>query len=288
MNGMRSFNFFTRNGTNELQRYSLARPIVSSEEHILYLGAIASAATYYTSDTNNQEIAAVSLDDAGQPVKVLKAIRTTHSEKEIRGWQFEPTTRRLYISYHTYFGWVPVGKDGVMESDKFTYIGGIQTCWQWVFVPEWQRFFARQTDSGMIVARLTSDGTAAEFIQTIMGPYRGVGSLAVNKQFGKVYFLDTLGGRVVMCAITPDGRVTSVPRFFPVGEGYGMQMDFKAKRLYVWYDKAMLRTYSIDASGNPVGPPTLHSLDCGTIRDLLLDESTGKLYVVCSEMPKPK
>ena len=192
------------------------------------------------------------------------------------------------MSYHTYFGWIPVGKDGVMESDRFTYIWGLQTCWQWVFVPEWQRFFARQTDSGMIVGKLTSDGTAPEFLQSMMGSYRGVGTLAVSKEYRRIYFLDTLGGQIAMYAVSKDGRVTGVPRFFPVGEGYGMQIDFKAKRIYVWYDKTMLRSFPIDDRGNPVATPQLYALDCGAIRDMLFDEPTGKLYVVCNELPKPK
>lgn len=287
-NGMRAYNFFTRTGTNELERYSLARPIVLPEERVLYLGAIASAATYYTADTNNQEIAVVSLDEAGQPGKLLRAIRTSHGEKEIRGWEFDPTTRRLYISYHTYFGWIPVGKDGLPESDKFMYIPGVQTCWQWVYVPEWQRYFARQTDSGLIAFKLTSDGIATEIIQCFMNPYRGTGNLALSRTYEKLYFLDTLGGRVAIYRITKDGRITGHPRFFPVGEAYGVRFDFKSKRLYVWYDKAVMRSFPLDEKGDPVAKPELYALNCGVIRAMLLDEPSGKLYVLCTELPPVK
>jgi hypothetical protein len=286
-NGMRSFNFFTRTGTNDLERYSLARPIVLPEERVLYLGVIPSAATYLTSDTNNQEIAAVSLDDAGQPVKVLKAIRTSHSEKEIRGWEFDPSTRRLYLSFHTYFGWLPVNREGLPESDKFNLILYIQTCWQWAYLPEWKRFYARQTDSGVLVFKLAPDGTALEVVQYLSGPYRGVGNLTVNPSLRRLYFLDTSGGRLIIHRLAKDGRITGLPRSVPLGEAYGVRFDFKTKSLYAWYDKAILRRFSLDDNGDPVGHPQLHALNCGGIRDMLVDEATGKLYVLCTEPPTP-
>jgi hypothetical protein len=283
-NSLRTFNYFSENPTNDQWRYMVQRPIVLTEEKILYLAAVPSGPQFFA-HTNHQEIAAVALDDEGQPGQVLKAIRTSHGEKEIRGWEFDPTTHRLYMSYHSYFGWIPVGKDGLPASDHFRLMHYVQTCWQWVFVPQWQRFFARQTDGGLVVFRLSADGSNTEWCQLFTGPYRGSYSLGVNPTLRRLYFLDTTGKRLVVKRLTADGRVTGLPRFLPVGEVWGARYHFPAKRLYTWHDKSVLKSYPLDEHGDPVDKPDIFALNCGTIRDLMVDETTGKLYVACTEWP---
>lgn len=285
-NSLRSFNYFSENPTNELWRYLVQKPIVLPEEKILYLAAVPSYHHFFA-HTNHQEIAAIALDDEGQPGKILRAIRTSHGEKEIRGWQFEPTTRRLYMSYHSYFGWIPIGKDGLAESDKFNLLAAVQTCWQWVYVPAWQRFYARQTDSGLVVFKLTGDGSTPDLVQIVGGPYRGVNNLGLSQTFGKIYFLDTLGSRLAIYQFNREGRLTGVPRFFPTGDASGVRCDFKSKRLYSWNNKSVLKSYPLDERGTPLDPPEIFPLHCGAIRDVLVDEASGKIYVACTEPPSP-
>ena len=71
--------YFTINPTNSSFRYSIPRPVVVADEKILYLGAWPADSALFDV-TNNNSVAAVSLDEQGQPVKLLKAFRTTHTE----------------------------------------------------------------------------------------------------------------------------------------------------------------------------------------------------------------
>jgi len=286
-NEVRAFNYFNEQPTNDLFRYQVARPIVFPEERILYLAAVPSYAQFFQ-HTNHQEIAAIALDDAGQPGKILKAIRTSHGEKEIRGWQFDAVTRRLYMSYHSYFGWIPIAKDGLPESDRFTLLGAIQTCWQWTYVPAWRRFYARQTNGAFQLFKLAPDGQTTEYSQVVAYFHRGGWNMDASERFRKVYILDTAeNGHLVIYQLTPEGRFTSVPKFVPFGDAAGIRFDFKAGRLYAWNNKALLRIYALDEQGELKGAPQLHALNCGAIRDLLIDEAGGTIYVACTEAPPP-
>ena len=285
-NSMRAFNYFSVNPTNVFYRYQVQRPIVLPEEKILYAAAVPIYGDFFL-NTNHQEIAAIALDDQGQPGKILKAIRTTHGEKEIRNWQFDPTTHRLYMSYHSYFGWIPIGKDGLPENGKFNLVYYLQTIWAWVYVPEWQRYYARQTDGGLIVFKLGADGLTLEFNQVFYGPYRGGWNFDVSPGFRKTYILDRPEGvgRLIIHPLTAEGRIMGMPRVFPMVDTVGIRFDFKTNRLYAWNDKAVLTRYQLDERGIPKQPPGIFALNCGAIHDLLIDGVSGKVYVACTEMP---
>lgn len=287
-NGMQSFNWFTRDGTNELERYSLQRPIVLPEERILLLGSIPSAATYLSSDTNNAEIVAVSLDESGLPTQVRHGLRTTHGEKEIRAWQFDPGSRRLYLSYHSYFGWIPIGADGVPASNEFRLVPSVMTVWGWVYEPRWNRFFGRQTSSGLTIFALSGDGTASEFSQNICDYRLGAYYIEVSPSRGKLYFLNQnqQPTSLVIVNLTPEGRLTGLPREVPLADTYGFRIDEKTNRLYAWNVGPILRVYSLDAAGVPSGEPVLSDLKCGLIRDVVVDNASGKVYVACTSPPE--
>lgn len=288
-NEMRAFNLFTRDGTNVFERHSVQRPIVLPEERVLLLAAIPSAPDYFTTDTNNAEIIAVSLDEAGQPGKVLHGLRTVHGEKEVRGWQYDPETRRLYIGYHSYFGWIPIGANGVPASDEFRLVHSVMTIWGWVHVPEWKRFFARVTNGGLTVFALGGDGRSTEMSQVAFPEHAGATFIEVSPAQRKLYFLSQNAPQpsLVVVNLGADGSLTGLPRLFALGDSVGFRIDPRTNRLYAWNAGAILRVYALDARGLPAKEPLLANLKCGLIRDVLLDSQAGRVYVACTSPPEP-
>jgi len=84
--------------------------------------------------------------------------------------------------------------------------------------------------------------------------------------------------------LTERGTLAGLPRYFRLGGPTFVRYDFKARKLYALANEWM-RVWSLDADGYPAGQSTLHALRCGVVRDALLDENTGKLYVACTEPP---
>jgi len=273
-NGMRALDYFSGNSTDSRDRYQIMRPIVLPKEKILYLACTPGYPQFFD-NTNHQQIAAVALDDQGQPGKILKAFRTTHDEKEVCGWQFDATTRRIYISYHAYFGWIGLDKNGLPVSDQFTYIPNLVNFWHWVYVPEWQRFFARQTGTSIAIFALNGGANATIFLQNIQVPYSSYGNLQVCPNHHRLYSLDIApNAQLALYKLTEDGRYTGIPRYFPMGDAIGMRINFKTNHLYAWNATAVMQIYALDEQGVPRGPPQISALRCGTILDMLFDESS--------------
>jgi len=281
-NTTRSFNFFDSNPKHQPYQHAIVRPALLAEEGILYL-AVQPDYPAYLQHTNHQEIAAIGLDADGQPTKVLRAFRTSHTGQGIRTLQWEPTTRRLYLSYVVHFGWMSVGKDGLPEPPKFNEAGGMVECWNWVFVPAWQRFYARQTRTaaGLTLFKLAANGLTSELVQTA-GPHsQGGYHLEVSPEFRRAYYLDRgASSQLVSFQLTSDGRLTGVPSHHELDDAIGMRFDFARRRLYAWSPDATLRTYSLNAQGLPADDANVKPLGCGEIRDLIVDTESGRIYVL--------
>jgi hypothetical protein len=281
-NSARSFNFFDSDPTNQPYQHAIARPALLAEEGILYL-AVQPDYPAYLANTNHGEIAAVGLDADGQPTKVLRAFRTSRTGQGLRTLQWEPTTHRLFVSYNLHFGWLGVGKDGLPEKETHHAVDGVYECWNWVFVPAWQRFYARQTRSnaGLTLFKLSANGLSSEWVQNAGIHSRGDYHVAVSPEFRRAYYLDRgTACRLISFQLTEEGRLTGVPRYHDLHDAIGIRFDFARQRLYAWSADAILRTYSLNDQGMPVADPLVSALGCGEIRDLIVDRGSGRIYVL--------
>ena len=284
-NSARSFNFFDSNPTNQPYQHAIVRPALLAEEGVLYLAVQPDYPAYFA-NTNHQEIAAVAVDADGQPAKLLRSFRTTYTPQGIRGLQWEPTARRLYVSYNVHFGWMSIGKDGLAEPEKYKAIDGVLECWNWVFVPAWQRFYARQTrtNAGLTLFKLSANGLTSELIQNVGTHTQGGYHLAVSPDLHRAYYLDrSTPSRLVSFQLTQDGRLTGVPQYHDLNDAIGMRFDFARQRLYAWSPDAILRTWPLDERGLPVANATVLALGCGTIRDVIVDSTSGRIYVLSTQ-----
>lgn len=284
-------NYFTQDGKNPDLVYSLVRPSVLPDKNILYLAAQPGYPAKYFAVTNNNEFAAVALDDQGQPSKLLRAFRLDNTAREplMIDMRCEPTTRRLYIAYYVYFGWCALGNDGLPVSDKFNPISCPINQWYWAYIPEWKRFFTMPPGPSLNIFKLNADSAGMEFGQTIpTSPGTPLaGNLAVSEKNQRVYVLGALENKELsVYQLTKEGRLMSLPRECALGETLMMRFDFKNNLLYAFTKDGMLKTWALDSNGFPSGAPKLHSLSCGGVRDALVDEVTGKLYIACSQPPK--
>jgi hypothetical protein len=281
-NTAQSFNFFDSNPTNQPFQHALVRPALLTKEGILYL-AVQPDYPAYLANTKHQEIAAIALDVDGQPTEVRRAFRTSRTGQGLRTLQWEPTTRRLFVSYNLHFGWLGVGKDGLPEKETHHAVDGVYECWNWVFEPVWQRFYARQTRSnaGLTLFKLSANGLSSEWAQNAGIHSRGDYHVAVSPEFRRAYYLDRgTSSRLASFQLTEEGRLTGVPRYHALHDAIGMRFDFARQRLYAWSPDAILRTYSLNDRGLPVGDPGVQALGCGEIRDLIVDAGSGRIYVL--------
>lgn len=283
-------NYFVASGTNTEFNYRVYRPSVDAGKNILYVMAGADSPTVGLANTNNNEIAVLSLDEQGQPTKVLKAFRTDYTSTQyLVGIHCDPTARRLYLTYWGSLGWCELNSDGLPVSAKCNLITYAATCWNWNYVPEWERLYVTYSGMSLRIFKLAGDGLIAEFMQGSTVCYGDSGRIEVSTKFRKLYNLDlSAGQRLVIFPLTKEGRLTSVPRYVPLPGAVGFRCDFAANKLYAWTSDTHWKTYTLNAEGFPVGEPLVSALGCGVINDVFVDEKTGKVYVACTQPPAAK
>jgi YD repeat-containing protein len=278
--------YFTDDGGNPTNSYSVLTPIVLPSEKVLLLGAYPANPALYQTNTNAQHVAAVALDERGEPTGLLKALRTTHTEQTIVRMQYDPAGRRLCLSHHSYWGWVSVNQDG-LPSREFRLVPTPYNFWDFTFVPSWQRFLGLHQNAYLCNLRLTADGSAADYAQALLGSPGPFGAFQVSPELRKVYILSGPGlARLSVYPLAPHGGFTSVPRQFPLGATNLLRLDAKARRLYSLTDGGVIRIQPLDAEGWPSGSPEVFSVVCGAIRDAIVDEVTGKLMVASTAAPQ--
>lgn len=287
-NSMQTFpNYFTDDGNNPTNLYSILRPMVLPDRKVLLLVSSPYNYSQYATNTNAQHIAAVGLDDEGQPAKLITAFRTTHMEHSITHAVLDMAARRLFLSYYpSYWGWLSIGDDGV-PSREFHMLTMPYSFWDFVFVSRWQRFIGVISSAYLCNVRLTTDASALSFIQMCVGETSSYGGLDVSASLGKAYVLNGPDYKTVaIYALDSEGRLVGVPRSFPAGPSLILRVDPKARRLYSFSHDGVIRIHPLDPAGHPSGQPQVFQASCGTIRDVVLDETSGRLYVACTEPPK--
>jgi hypothetical protein len=279
--------YFSLDGKAPSFRHSLKRPAVNAEKSIVYLAAYpvtANSVTTYAM-TNNQEFAAVTLDEAGQPAKRLQLFRTDITGTQgFIGIGFDPNFARLWITYYSSFGWIDLGTNGLPISANMKYI---HQFWRWQYVPEWSRLYVTRPDSGLCILKLSAESATPELWQTAI-PVAGsawAGDLKVSVRHRKAYVSNSVADKELsIYPLDKEGRLVGVPRSFALGETTFMRCDLKAMMIYS-FSKDGLRALKLDDNGLPSGKPQLYPFDCGYIYDVFLDEATGKLYVACNKPP---
>ena len=270
--------------------YTLWRPAIWAEKQILYLGASPGYRDRFYASTNQAEIVAVGLDSDGLPTRPLRAVRTPFTAQlSLMGLRCDPAARRLYTNYYNQFGWCELDGQGLPVSDRFQTIPRVGLFWDWVCVPGWQRWFAIPGHDGLSIHQLGDDGV--RFSQNLYIPDPGYGhsvpcdNIEVSTQFRKLYLLRSFPGKELMaCSLTREGRLTGLPRFFELGAARAIRFDFQRGLLYAFSNEWM-KTYRLDEHGHPFGAATVSALRCGELRDILVDEITGKVYVACTQPP---
>jgi len=288
-NTMQTFNdFFTDDGKNPTNQHYVLRPVVLPEQRLLYLAAAPASPHLYHYNSNAHHIAVVRLDERGQPANLLKAFRTTHTEASIVVMQYEPTARRLYLSFHTYWGWCATDEAG-MPSREFYLVPTVPyNLWEYTFVPTWKRFIGVHQDAYLCSLRLTADGTRPEHTQALLGSPGPFGRFDVSAELGKVYIVSGPGHATLsIYSLNQQGGFTGVPRRLPLGETHFLRLDTKSRRLYSFHQNGIIRILPLDAGGYPSGSSEVFQVSCGAIRDVFLNEESGKLYVACTEPLKP-
>lgn len=286
-NTLREFtDFFTDDGNNPTNVYSVLDPIVLPEEKVLLLASTPANAPLYSLNSNAHHVAAVALDADGQPAKKLASFRTTHMEGSISVTRYLAGEKRLYISYGSYWGWCPVGADGV-PSPEFRMLPAPYNFWQFEFVPRWNRFYGVSAGNTLMMFRVATDGQNLEFMQTIINRSVSFGSFAISPSLQKIYLANGPDYTTInVYSLDKEGRLLGLPRRFPTGYVYMMRVDSTAKRLYTFTAAGTIRSHGLDANGFPTGEPTVWPIDCGSVRDIFVDEPSGRLYIACTAAPK--
>jgi hypothetical protein len=278
-------NYLSTNSTNITFRHSIPRPVVFAERKVLYLAAYPSDAPRYCAETNNNEVAIVGLDEQGQPAKLLQAFRTTNPGHGIKTLGWDPVARRLFFSYdgNGWFGWCQMDRDGLLVSSQTHFLAFPNGFWSYVYLPEWQRFYGSRANTALGIMRLAGDGLSEAFIQYAESGTGGFDNIELSRKCLKLYALDgTHNKQVRVYRLTHDGRLTGVPRFFPLaGEPKLIRFDFKAGFLYALSGNGALKIYPLDSDGYPTGVSQMFQLSCDEVRDAVVDEATGKVYVAC-------
>ena len=277
--------YFSPDGKTPSFSHSLKRVAVDADKRILYLAAYpttANSVTTYT-NTNNQEFAAVALDDAGQPAQQLQRFRTDITGQQgLVNIRFDPNFARLWIAYYSTFCWIDLGADGLPDSPKTQYI---HQFWFWQYVPEWRRFFFTRPDSGLCILKLPADGATPEFWQAAFAVTGSswAGDINVSAHHRKAYVSTSIADKELsIYQLDEEGRLIGVPRTFALGSTTFMRCDFKAMKVYA-LGRDGLRTLRLGDDGWPVGGPQFFPCDWGYLYDAFLDEATGKLYVACTK-----
>ena len=209
------------------------------------------------------------------------------SELDVRTMTYDSRTRRLYLGYMTYWGWVAIGKDGV-PSHEFHLLTQPGNVWELAVAGDWARLYCVARGLYLCNFRPTTDGTGMEFFQTCLKETEASGSLQISPKLRKLYVLDGPGGEAVsVYPLAKDGCFTSVPRRFSIGPTALLRLDSNARRLYSFTDRGTIRSHPLDAEGYPAGSVEVFQVSCGEIRDALVDEPSGKVYVACTDPPKP-
>jgi hypothetical protein len=270
--------FLTDDPHKPAPEYRLLRPIVLAEEKVLLLAARPYDGARYNVASNARHLAAVSLDDEGQPLRALRTFRTTYDKSTIFTMHYDPSRRRLYLTYADgRFGWCDVGKDGV-PSNPFHAVPATEQFYYYAFSPVWQRFYV--AGKGVGIFQLRTDGQKLEFAQSAAGGQGSLGNIELNATMRKLYVLDgPSNDTVTIYPLTPEGRLTGVPRRSRIGKTDMLRFDFKAQRLYSLTTDGVLRSFSMDADGCPTTAPRVSRLSLRLVRDAVVDENTGRVYV---------
>jgi hypothetical protein len=207
--------YFSVNSTNADYRYYIPRPVIAPEEKILYLVNYPLNPPVYYAETNNNAVAVVGLDEQGLPAKLLTAFRTTDTEQGLYAVGWVPTSRRLLLSYGTYFGWCQMDKAGLPVTNQFQLLYPPSNFWFYLYETEWQRYYGYERNAGLGIIKLNSEGSSAEFVQCATSGSGSNGNIALSRRFLKLYLLDSQDNKQIrVYQLTAEGRLTSVPRFF--------------------------------------------------------------------------
>lgn len=281
-NSQRAHNdFLTDEPKNPAPEYRMMRPIVLPEEKVLLLAAWPYDGVRYNATTNTQHLAAVALDDEGQPLQVLRAFRTTYTKSTIFSMHYDPSTRRLFLTHDNgQFGWCEVGKDGV-PSSQFHATSASEHFYYYVLWPAWQRFYVAGKE--LRVCKLMADGQKVEFAQSAACGHGSFGNIEISPALQRLYILDGPDNQTVTTyQLTKEGRLTGVPRKFLVGRTDMLRFDFKALQMYGVTTEGLFRVFKLGKDGLPTGTPEVSQFSCGAIRDVIVDESSGKVYMACT------
>lgn len=271
--------------------YRLLRPTVAADLRILYLGVTPenlTPARLFVA-TNSNELAAVALDEQGQPKGLLKAFRTDATKVDIlMNIKYIPAWRRLFSIYWVSFGWCDLGQDGLPVSQKLSIAPAVNYSVDRDYAADWQRFYARSyAVPSLTVCQTGADGTGVDFMQAVaIDTTSPRVTIVASVKFRKLYIVaGTPGERLIIFRTTDKGHITGLPRYVAISENAFARFDLKANLLYAFTSTGILNIHKLDAHGYPSGQPTAHQLACGEVRDAIVDEQTGKVYVACSQPP---
>lgn len=277
--------YLSTDPTNQNFRYAIPRPIMLAEERILYLAAAPFDPRVYNAVTNNNEIAVIGLDEHGEPAKRVAAFRTTNPGNGILSMGWDPLARRLFFSYQIngWFGWCQMDRAGLPVSNQTHFLTLLNSFWSFVYQPEWGRFYGSRANAFDII-KLSEDGSNEAFVQYFPRDTVRLDNVEVSRKFLKLYMLDgSITQQLRVYPLTREGRLTGLPRFFPLAPGTTLiRFDFKAGLLYAFSEKGRLELRRLDSAGYPTGPSQVSQLSGNGVRDAIADEETGKVYVACT------
>jgi hypothetical protein len=283
--------YLSAGGKDPYSLHTLLRPCVLPNQNALILVAHPENLKLYLANTNHNELAVVELDDQGQPGKLRRSFRTNRSGwVHLIGAQVEPATRRLFLVHFAVYdalGWLELGEDGVPLSNTLKFLPGKDNHWYWTFYPDARRFFAIGEEPILSVVKFSEDGATEQQRQYVAMPAGTPrnGCFETNAQFRKIYLLGSAPNReLTVCQFTRDGRLTGVPRYFALTGAVLLRFNFHTSTLYTFQADG-LSVYKLDSEGYPAGPPKRYAFNWGGLRDALVDETTGKVYVACAQPP---
>lgn len=286
-NTQREFpDYFTDDGSNSTNFHLVYNPVVLPTEKVLLLPAAPLYPAQYQVNSNAHHIAALALDDEGQPARKLASMRTTHTEATITVTRYVPENRRWYIGYGSYWGWCAVGSDGV-PSPEFRMTSGPWNFWEFQYVPMWRRFYGVSAGTTLQVFRQAEDGQALEFIQSINNHTGLYGAFALSPSLRKIYLANGPDYTTINAySLDKEGRLLGLPRRFTTGAVSMMRVDSVTKRLYTFTAPGTVRAHALDADGFPTGETKVWPIHCGEVRDVFVDETRGRLYIACTAAPR--
>jgi hypothetical protein len=270
--------FLTDDRKKPAPEYRLLRPIVLAEARVLLLAAWPYDGRRFNATSHAQHLAAVALDDEGQPLRSLETFRTTYRKSTPFTMHYDSSTRRLFLTYDNgQFGWCEVRTDGV-PSDRFHALSAWEHFYYYTLWPAAQRFYVAGKE--LRVCKLAADGRRMDFAQSAACGQGSFANIELSTALRKLYVLDGPSNETVtVFPLTHDGRLTGVPRRFHIGQTDLLRFDFKGSRMICMTSAGSVRVFPLDAEGFPVGDPQALRLNCGAIRDAIVDESTGRVYV---------